>query len=97
MLAVKGGVRNLNVAGFFHAGQKTLRQRRTLIRKRIFCRDDCQISLRAALGDELLGRLSSTQPPTQDDDWKIFHAVGAKLRFPCSIGYLPAQLPGPRL
>ena len=81
MVAIKGGVRNLNVTGFFLAGQKTLRQRRTLIGKRIFCRDDCQLPFFAALGDELLGRVSGSHASAQDDDSKGLHVFGLESAF----------------
>ena len=59
MLAVQGGIRNLNVACFFLAGQKALRQRRALVGQGIFCRDDGQSPLLTALGDELVRGITS--------------------------------------
>ena len=59
MLAVKGGIGDLNIAGFFLAGQEALRQRRALIGQGIFCRDDGQSPLLTALGDELVRGITS--------------------------------------
>ena len=76
MLAVKGGFGNLNVAGFFLAGQKVFRQRRALVGQGIFCRDDGQFPLFTALRDELLRGISSNHASAQDDDGSGFHCFG---------------------
>jgi hypothetical protein len=76
MLTVKGGIGNLNVAGFFLAGQKAFRQRRALIGQGIFCRDYRQPHFFTALSDELLRGITSNHAAAQDDDGKGLHYLG---------------------
>jgi hypothetical protein len=76
MVAVKSGIRNLNVAGVFLAGQKALRQRRALIGQNIFRRDNGQPSLFAALGDELFRGITSHHAPARNSDGKCPHCFG---------------------
>src|ERR1035437_6407427 len=64
---------DLKAAGLYLTGQKSLRQSRALTGKRIFGRDDRQISSFAALGDELLDSVSSGRSPAHDYYRKGFH------------------------
>jgi hypothetical protein len=81
IFAVKSGVGNLDVAGRFVAGEKTLRQRRTLIGKRTFCCDNRQFPLFTTLCDELLGGIAGNHAPAQNDERIGFHGFGSECAF----------------